>query len=120
MTTPAFVTEWRAFLATVNVSGAIPIVFDVVAWGSPTTWLLRSTMHVPDRADPAQTVPIIFQNKLPDSRTDALRRDVIKQRVLGCFQHEALESIFVDGERAFNPHKARWYSNLVADWRYMP
>lgn len=122
MTSPAYVSEWRAFLATVAVRGPIPITFEVVRWEHPNRvdeWLLRWTMQVPDRVT-GKIEPVTFQNKLPDARTPQLKRKMIRQCVLGAFQHEALESIFVDGERAFDPHKARWYSNLVADWRYVP
>lgn len=125
MIDPDFVTEWRAFLATVDVRGPIPIAFEVVRWERPGShgpvdeWLLRWTMTVPDRETGAPS-PVTFQNRLPDARTDALRRKFVRQCVLGAFQHEALESIFIDGERAFDPHKERWYSNLVADWRYVP
>lgn len=82
-------------------------------------WLLRWTMQVPDRVS-GKTEPVTFQNKLPDARTPQLKRKMVRQCVLGAFQHEALESIFVAGERAFDPHKERWYSNLVADWRFVP
>jgi hypothetical protein len=118
---PAFVVEWREFLATVNVTGPIPITFEVVRWkrNGVDEWLLRWTMTVPDR-ETGEPSPVIFQNKLPDARVPSLRREMIKRCVLGAFQHEALESIFVDGQRAFDPHKARWFSNLVADWRFVP
>jgi hypothetical protein len=118
---PAFVTEWRAFLATVAVRGPIPIAFAVVRWQivGRDEWILRWTMQVPDRVT-GNLEPVTFQNKLPDARTDQLKRKTIRQCVLGAFQHEALESIFVDGDRAFDPHKERWYSNLVADWRFVP
>ena len=125
MSEPAYIAEWRAFLATVEVRGPIPIVFEVVRWqrpgphGAVNEWLLRWTMTVPDRVT-GEPAPVTFQNKLPDARTDALRRKTVRQCVLGAFQHEALESLFIGGERAFDPHKERWYSNLVADWRYVP
>jgi hypothetical protein len=121
VTDPDFVTEWRAFLSQVDVRGAIPITFEIVRWQrcQVDEWILRWTMHVPDR-ETGKIEPITFQNKLPDARTTSLKRKMIRQCVLGAFQHEALESIFVEGERAFDPHKERWYSNLVADWRYVP
>lgn len=118
---PAFVTEWRAFLATVNVRGPIPIHFDVVRWPrelpGADEWILRWEMNVPSR-DTGESDVITFQNKLPDDGQD--KRTVIRQCVLGAFQHEALESIYINGMRTFDPHEARWYSNLVADWRYVP
>lgn len=123
MTEPDFVTEWRAFLATVEVRGPIPMRFEVVRWEHPNhtdQWLLRWTMLVPMRDPPHEPDEITFQNLLPDARSPQQKRRMIRQCVLGAFQHEALESIFIEGERAFDPHKERWYSNLVADWRYVP
>ena len=122
------VDEWRAFIATVNVRGPIPITFEIVRWprenGAPSRgvvdeWILRWTMQVPDR-ETGDFSPVTFHSKLPEARTDAIRRVLIRQCVLGAFQHEALESIFIDGERVFDPHAQRWYSNLVADWRFVP
>ena len=121
---PAFVTEWRSFLATVDVRGPIPMRFDVVHWPrelpdrrGDDEWILRWEMCVPSR-DTGEPDVITFQNKLPDDGRD--KRMVVRQCVLGAFQHEALESIYIDGVRAFDPHDARWYSNLVADWRCVP
>lgn len=126
MTEPVHVTEWRDFLATIDVRGPILITFEVVRWERPRDkatnadeWLLRWTMQVPDR-ETGEASPVTFQNKLPEARSDQLKRRMIRQCVLGAFQHEALESIFVGGERAFDPHKERWFSNLVADWRFVP
>lgn len=118
---PAFVCEWRTFLESVEVRGPIPIVFEVVGWqrGNADEWILRWTMRVPDR-ETGESSPVTFQNKLPDARSPQLKRKMIRQCVLGAYQHEALESIFVEGERAFDPHKERWFSNLVADWRFVP
>lgn len=121
---PAFVSDWREFLATVEVRGPIPIAFEVVRWQRPgpiavDEWILRWTMSVPDRVT-GEASPVTFQNKLPDARTPQLKRKAVRQCVLGAFQHEALESIVVAGERVFDPHKERWFSNLVADWRYVP
>jgi hypothetical protein len=62
--------------------------------------------------------PIIIQNALPAENDDTPRELVIRQRVLGHYQHEALESIVVGGRRVFDPHEERWGSNLVADWRF--
>ena len=121
---PSFVTEWRSFLATVDVRGPIPMRFDVVHWPRELPdrrgndeWILRWEMCVPSR-DTGEPDVITFQNKLPDDGRD--KRMVVRQCVLGAFQHEALESIYIDGVRAFDPHDARWYSNLVADWRCVP
>jgi hypothetical protein len=124
--TPAHVQSWLDFLATVEVRGLISITFDVVQ-GNDGAWILRSTMLVPDRAGapdcfayggPYPNLPIIIQGALPGPDDPTSRAQVIRQRVLGHYQHEALESLFVGGERAFDPHEARWYSNLVADWRF--
>ena len=119
---PEFVAEWREFLRTVEVRGPIPIAFEVVRWARDGVdeWLLRWTMHVPDRVT-GSIEPITFQNRLTEfARTSALKSRVVRQCVLGAFQHEALESIFIAGDRAFDPHEARWCSNLVADWRFVP
>lgn len=114
---PTHVQAWIDFLATVEVRGPIPITFEVLQ-DQLGGWLLRSTMLVPDRSDPTSCIPIIFQQTLPGPNDETPRETVIRQRVLGCFQHEALESIFVAGRRTFDPHEARWFSNLVADWRF--
>jgi hypothetical protein len=118
---PDYVQSWIDFLSTVEVRGPIPIVFEVVRWtrGVADEWLLRWTMQVPDRVTGTPS-PVTFQNKLPDAHSLQLKRKVVRQCVLGAFQHEALESLFVGGARAFDPHRERWYSNLVADWRYTP
>lgn len=126
MSEPDFVTSWRAFLATVDVRGPIPIAFEIVRWDRPRDkasnadeWLLRWTMQVPDR-ETGEPSPVTFQNKLPLALTGNEKRKIVRRCVLGAFQHEALESIFVGGDRAFDPHRERWFSNLVADWRYVP
>jgi len=111
------VQSWIDFLATVEVRGPIPITFEVLQ-DRLGVWILRSTMVVPDRSEPTSNIEIIFQQTLPAPDDATPRELVIRQRVLGCFQHEALESIFVGGRRAFDPHEARWCSNLVADWRF--
>jgi hypothetical protein len=118
---PTFVVEWREFLRTVEVRGPIPVVFEIVRWtrDAADEWLLRWTMSVPDRVT-GTIEPVVFQNRLPDAGTTALKRAVVRQCVLGAFQHEALESIFIGGDRTFDPHGERWYSNLVADWRFVP
>lgn len=120
------VQSWIDFVATVEVRGPIPISFQVLE-DKLGVWILQSSMLIPDRADvqtcgscdrPVPNLPIIIQNALPDADDPTPREIVIRQRVLGHFQHEALESIFVDGQRVFDPHDARWQSNLVADWRF--
>lgn len=114
---PEHVQSWQDYLATVEVRGPIPIAFEIVQ-DTFGIWILRSTMLVPDRADATGHIPIIFQQALPAPDDPTPRELVIRQRVLGCFQHEALESVFIDGQRCFDPHEAHWYSNLVADWRF--
>lgn len=123
---PAHVQAWIAYLETVEVRGPISIRF----WIHKDTvgvWVLSSAMMVPDRDNvtrcsscdrPVPDKPIIIQNALPGPDDATPRDDVIRQRVLGHYQHEALESIFVAGQRVFDPHAARWYANLVADWRF--
>ncbi len=122
----AHAQSWRDFLATVEVRGPIAISFEVLQ-AVDGAWLLRSTMLIPDRAGappcatcsrPHANLPIIIQGALPGPEDDVPRAQVIRQRVLGHYQHEALESLYVAGARAFDPHEARWYSNLVADWRF--
>lgn len=119
--TPEHVQSWRDFLATVEVRGPIPITFEVLE-DALGIWILRSTMLVPDRDEHTEeqpvTRPVMFQQALPRLDDPTPREMVIRQRVLGMYQHEALESILVGGRRAFDPHEARWYSNLVADWRF--
>lgn len=125
---PSHVREWIAFLKTVEVRGPIAILFRVFESQQPSgLWILQSEMLVPDRegsptcemcARPTIDLPIILQNVLPAADDPTPKEQVIRQRVLGHYQHEALESIFVAGARAFDPHEARWYSNLVADWRF--
>lgn len=124
--TTAHVQAWIDFLATVEVRGPISITFAILQ-SADGAWILRSTMLVPDRAGslacagcgrPSADLPIIIQGALPGPDDTTPREQVIRQRVLGHYQHEALESIFVGGARAFDPHEARWYSNLVADWRF--
>ena len=124
--TPEHVQGWIDFLATVKVDGPIPITFRVVE-DALGVWILESTMLVPDRAGhqicgeckrAARDLPIVIQNELPRADDPTPKADVIRQRVLGHYQHEALENIFIAGERTFDPHAARWYSNLVADWRF--
>lgn len=120
------VEEWIGFLATVEVSGPIPVTFRVYQ-AIDGMWILQSTMDVPDRdrADPCdgcgaprRDTPIIIQQALPVAEDRTPKAEIVRQRVLGHYQHEALESIFVGGERAFDPHHEHWYSNLVADWRF--
>ena len=122
--TPEHVQGWRDFLATVEVRGPLPIVFEIVQ-DPRVGWVLRSTMLIPDRTGAPTCagcgrqlldLPVIIQNTLP--APDESRELVIRQRVLGHFQHEALESILIGGRRAFDPHNEHWYSNLVADWRF--
>lgn len=124
--TPEHVQSWIDFVATVEVRGPIPISFRVLQ-DKLGVWILQSSMLIPDRDDvqacgscerPVPNLPIILQNALPAADDLTPREIVIRQRVLGHYQHEALESIFVAGQRAFDPHDARWYSNLVADWRF--
>jgi hypothetical protein len=124
--TTAHVQAWIDFIAGVEVRGPISITFEVLQ-SADGAWILRSTMLVPDRAGslacagcgrPRADLPIIIQGALPGPDDTTPRERVIRQRVLGHYQHEALESIFVGGARAFDPHEARWYSNLVADWRF--
>lgn len=119
------VERWRAFLATVEVRGPIPCRFRVTQ-DLHGQWILESEMLVPDRSQAHECEPcgrvfrdtwITFHNHLPPPDDPSPMADVIKQRVLGMYQHEALESIFVEGARRYDPHEARWYSNLVADWR---
>lgn len=123
---PPHVQSWINFLATVEVRGPIPITFSVLQ-DRCGVWILRSEMRVPDRnaASPCggcarllgnQTV--ILQNALPGPDDPTQRELVIRQRVLGHYQHEALESILIAGHRVFDPHEARWDSNLVANWRF--
>lgn len=123
---PAHVQSWIDFLATVEVRGPIPIAFSILQ-DQLGVWILRSEMLVPDRDDttpcercrrPVADLPVIIQNVLPGPEDDTPRELVIRQRVLGHYQHEALESIHIGGRRPFDPHAARWYSNLVADWRF--
>jgi hypothetical protein len=123
---PSHVEAWIAFLGTVRVDGPIPIGFEVVT-DRDGLWILRSTMQVPDRQGapacldcgrPRADLPIILQNALPSPADTTPKEVVIRQRVLGHYQHEALESIYIGGQRVFDPHEARWYSNLVADWRF--
>lgn len=123
---PAHVKEWRAFLKTVEIRGPIPMRFRVHR-GVDGIWVLESKMLVPDRnsSHPCEACErifgnawITFYNELPRENDPTPRELVIRQRVLGMFQHEALEAIFIAGARAFDPHEARWYCNLVADWRY--
>lgn len=111
---PGHVLEWHEFLKTVVVRGPIPCRFRIHK-SRDGLWILESMMFVPNREDGNVTL-IRFMNELKDNGAD--KRLVVRQRVLGMFQHEALESIFMDGQRAFDPHEARWYSNLVTDWRY--
>ena len=122
----AHVQSWIDFVATVEVRGPIPISFRVMQ-SLDGEWILQSEMRVPDRDGatvcsscerPRADLPIILQNALPSPDDKTPRELVIRQRVLGHYQHEALESIFIGGERAFDPHEARWSSNLVADWRF--
>jgi hypothetical protein len=112
----AHLQSWRDFLATVEVRGPIPIRFEVLQ-DALGVWILRSTMEVPNR-DGGGAIDIVFQNRLPGPELS--KRDVIVARVLQCFQHEALESVHIDGERAADPHRERWYSSLLADWRFCP
>lgn len=123
---PEHVRSWISFLATVAVRGPIRIDFEILQ-DELGVWILRSTMVVPDRAGTetcsscgrsTADLPIMIQNELPHADDPTPREMVIRQRVLGHFQHEALESIVIAGRRAFDPHEARWYSNLVADWRF--
>lgn len=123
---PVHVKSWIDFVATVEVRGPIPIAFSILQ-DQLGVWILRSEMLVPDRDDappcascarPPANRPVILQNVLPGPEDDTPRELVIRQRVLGHYQHEALESIHIGGRRAFDPHAARWYSNLVADWRF--
>lgn len=120
------VQSWIDFLATVEVRGPIPIRFAVLE-DALGVWVLRSTMLIPDRATatpcstcgrPAPDLEIIIQGELPKPNDPTPREIVVRQRVLGHYQHEALESIFVGGRRVFDPHEVHWYSNLVADWRF--
>ncbi len=115
------VRSWLDFLATVEVRGPIPVQFDVLQ-DALGVWVLRSTMTVPDRDGAGEGdrrgISVIIQNALPDAEDDTPREVVIRQRVLGHYQHEALESIVIGGRRLFDPHEARWYSSLVADWRF--
>lgn len=108
------VQRWRDFLATVEVRGPIQIRFEVIE-DALGLWTLRSTMEVPNR-EGGPAINIIFQNVLP--APDVSKRDVIVARVLQCYQHEALESVYVADERIADPHRGRWFSDLVADWRY--
>lgn len=129
MTPPPHVQAWIDFLATVEVVGPIPITFSVFLSAPPAPqWILRSQMLVPDRDAPEVCAGcerlrlnrwIIIQNELPAADDPTPKEIVIRQRVLGHFQHEGLESILIGGRRAFDPHEQRWYSSLVADWRYV-
>lgn len=123
---PSHVQSWIDFLTTVEVRGPIPIVFSVLRdrYG---VWILRSEMQVPDRDAPSSCAscsrprndrPVILQNVLPGPDDPTPREHVIRQRVLGHYQHEALESLLIAGQRVFDPHAERWYSSLVADWRF--
>lgn len=114
---PDHVRAWVDFLRTVNIRGPIAIRFRV-HHDRNDAWLLESKMRVPDRDGVGAQTWITFQNVLPVAKNDDDRRLAIRQRVLGMYQHEALENIYIGGERAFDPHEARWYSNLVVDWRY--
>lgn len=120
------VQGWVDYLATVEIRGPIPIRFWVTE-DRAGGWALSSAMMVPDRAGslacascdrPLLDLPIVLVNALPGPDDPTPRDEIIRQRVLGHYQHEALESIFIAGTRAFDPHDARWYSNLVADWRF--
>ncbi len=120
------VESWIDYLVTVEVRGPIPVTFRVLQ-AVDELWILQSTMMVPDRTGSpacgtcgvqALDKGIIIQGPLPTEDDPTPRNEIVRQRVLGHYQHEALESIFVDGERAFDPHHQRWYSNLVADWRF--
>lgn len=123
---PESVRAWATFLESVRVRGSIPMRFRLHQ-ARDGEWMLESKMLVPDREQPhvcdacGRSSPdtwITFNNKIPHAPDDAQKRLAIRQRVLGMFQHEALESIFIGGDRAFDPHDAHWYSNLVVDWRY--
>ena len=123
---PPHVQSWIDFLTAIEVRGPIPIKFSVLRdrYG---VWILRSEMQVPGRdaptscascARPHSDRPVIIQNVLPGPNDPTPRERVIRQRVLGHYQHEALESLLIAGQRLFDPHAARWYSNLVANWRF--
>lgn len=115
---PDHVRSWREFLRRVDVRGPIPMRFRVVRWGEG--YVLQSIAFVPDRdATTGAVIPIRFQNTLPVALSDEAKAACIRQRVLGAFHHEALESIHIDAQRTFDPHEARWFSNLVADWRFV-
>ena len=113
---PAHVAEWRTFLDAVEVRGPIPIHFRIVQ-DATGLWVLQSWMHV-DGRDGGEKIDIIIQNELPQPGDPVEKAAVIRQRVLGHYQHEALENIFIGGERRFDPHAARWHSSVVADWRF--
>lgn len=114
---------WQDFLATVEVGGPIPITFSVIQ-DALGVWSLHSTMLVPSRDSDdrcacgrrANDTPVTIVNALPGPEVD--KAIAIRQRVLGHYQHEALEHIHIGGVRTFDPHEARWFSNLVADWRF--
>ena len=113
---PEHVRDWAAFLKTVKVGGAIPVHFRILR-SRDDVWILQSTMTVPDRDDGTPT-PIRIQNALPGPDSPLDKPEVILARVIGHYQHEAMENVMIDGRRFFDPHHARFYSNLVADWRF--
>jgi len=125
--TPAHVEAWLEFIATVVVDGPIPITFEVIH-DVDGQWILRSTMLVANRDTaprqcagcdrPVLNWSVVIQNALPPADDPTPKEIVIRQRVLGHYQHEALERIWIGGRRAFDPHAQKWYSSLVADWRY--
>lgn len=123
---PPHVQQWIDFLETIDVRGPIAITFEILQ-DKLGLWVLRSTMQVPTRdlsvdcdacGRPIINHEVSIQNALPGPDDTTPRSEVIRQRVLGHYQHEALESILIDGVRPYDPHHARWYSNIVADWRY--
>lgn len=125
---PPHVQSWIHFLTTVEVRGPIPISFSVLR-DRLGIWILRSEMRVPDRDGAAPCAScgrlpgdqlVIIQNALPGPDDETPRELMIRQRVLGHYQHEALESLLIAGKRVFDPHEAHWYSNLVANWRFTP
>ena len=108
---PTYVQAWVEFLEKVEVRGAIPIRFEVVASSNdarrPLTWAIRSIAQVLER-DRGTEIEVIMQRMLTplDVSKDHMYL-MLQQIVYKHYTHEAAESVYVDEERVFDPHRDR-------------